>query len=400
MDYDIFLSYRRVDQELARALVTALEARGVGVWWDQKIEGGVDWRDAIVENLISSDMLVILFSEECNNSKQLKKELALADDMDKDVIPVLIEDTKPKGHFLYEMAARNWIQIHPNPENKINELADRLTLLAEASPGGLAGTKPEPIPEAAPVEAAAQPPLSQQDAVDTNQPDIPQQTVTTPPPKTPASAPPASPFAGINPNDLVARREALKREEALLEIAEKKAKLKAGGAKPVAKKEAASPQSKTSRGKVKKQYRNFLPFKWIDLILLSPILYFIVEETGGGFDRLDFTDISEMTEFMAMISVSLAGVGALVFPIRYYMRNLRMKEAAKEYAKSSLALYALLWLSGLTFAINEGEIGEVVGVCLGFGGLWVAFGVGAFALYGLMHFQRSVRNFKSNVDKI
>ncbi len=391
MGYDIFLSYRRADQELARTLVAALEARGVGVWWDQKIDGGVDWRDAIVENLIDSDMLVILFSEECNASKQLKKELALADDMDKDVIPVLIEDTKPKGHFLYEMAARNWIQIHPHPENKINELADRLTSLAEATPDGLSGT---PVP--APVETNTSPiPESIQDTVTTStDPMQAPSTIDALPELTTAPQVPPQPVPiakkPIDPNDLKARRAALKREEAAILAAEKKLQKDANN------KSAAA----VKRGAKKKKYRNFLPFKLIDFVFMLPIAYFVIEETGGGIDRIDLTDIPELTELTAMIAVSLAAVGALVFPIRYYMRNLRMKEAAKEYAKSSLALYALLWAAGITYALIEGDIGEVAGVCLGFGGLWLAFGVGAFALYGLMHFQRSVRNFNKNVDKI
>ncbi len=375
MDYDIFLSYRRADQELARDLVAALEARGVGVWWDQKIDGGVDWRDAIVENLIASDMLVILFSNECNESKQLKKELALADDLDKDVIPVLIEDTKPKGHFLYELAARNWIQIFPNPEEKINDLADRLTSLAEDSPGGLAGTKPE--------------------AEQTQESNL----VSSETPAQETFAPPPSSYTNIDPNDLEARREALKREEALLKIAEKKAKEEAKQAsKSKSKKTAAKKSSK--RGNVKTQYRNFLPFKWIDVILMAPIVYFVMQSNGMDIDDIDLTDIPELTELVAFIAIGLAGVGALLFPIRYYMRNLRLKDAAKAYAKSSLALYALLWAAGLTYATIEGEFGEVISVCGGFGLLWLGFGVGAFALYGLMHFQRTIRHFNSNVDKI
>lgn len=143
MDYDIFLSYRRADQAVARKVVEALEARGVRVWWDQKIEGGEDWRDAIVDSLTRSSVLVILFSEECNDSKQLRKELAIADTMDKEIVPVLIEDTQPRGHFLYELAARNWIQIHPNPERKVDDLALRLESVVRSA----GGKAPEPPSE-------------------------------------------------------------------------------------------------------------------------------------------------------------------------------------------------------------------------------------------------------------
>ena len=72
MTYDIFISYRRTDQELTKAVVDELTSRGVKVWWDGFIEGGEDWRGAIVEGLSESTALVILFSEACNQSKQLK----------------------------------------------------------------------------------------------------------------------------------------------------------------------------------------------------------------------------------------------------------------------------------------------------------------------------------------
>lgn len=167
---DIFLSYRRSDQTLARALVEALQARGVDVWWDQKIEGGEDWRDAIVEGLTSAHTVVILFSEECNASKQLKKELAIADTLDKEVVPVLIEDTQPKGHYLYELAARNWLQAHPDPMSRIDQLADRLAReMADNRPvpavaGEPVGADPAPVaagsPPAAQPAADAPPPAS------------------------------------------------------------------------------------------------------------------------------------------------------------------------------------------------------------------------------------------------
>ena len=80
MAYDFFLSYRRADQALAKQLVEALESRGATVWWDDKIAAGVDWRDAIVENLMEAHTLVILFSEECNRqvpSLKLSKSMWL-----------------------------------------------------------------------------------------------------------------------------------------------------------------------------------------------------------------------------------------------------------------------------------------------------------------------------------
>jgi hypothetical protein len=127
MIYDIFLSYCRTDKALADRFIEAAKQRGLTVWYDQLISGGQDWRNSIVEALRNSKSLVILFSEASNDSRQLIKELAIADNFSKLVIPILIEDTEPRGSYLYEMASRNWINLYPNPSSRLDTLIDRLT---------------------------------------------------------------------------------------------------------------------------------------------------------------------------------------------------------------------------------------------------------------------------------
>ena len=126
MGSDLFLSYSRADRPLAEQFVKTAVARGVNVWYDEDIEGGRDWRERIVAALGSAKALVILFSEHSNDSRQLIKELAVADNMQKQVIPVLISNCEPKGPYLYELASRNWIPIYPNPESKLAWLIDKL----------------------------------------------------------------------------------------------------------------------------------------------------------------------------------------------------------------------------------------------------------------------------------
>src|SRR3954447_17285297 len=155
---DIFVSYRRTDKAFVEKLVPVLESFGPTVWWDADIEGGEDWRDSIVEHLAASRCLVIVFSEACNSSKQLKKELAVADHLDKAVIPVLIEQTEPRGFFLYELAPLNWISIHPAPMEKLDSVAHILVERLEE-----AGWKALPV-TAPPAVGPPEKPLSDQGA--------------------------------------------------------------------------------------------------------------------------------------------------------------------------------------------------------------------------------------------
>jgi TIR domain-containing protein len=135
MASDIFLSYCREDRPLAEQFVSTAATRGVNVWFDEQIEGGQDWREKIVGALGTAKALVILFSEHSNGSRQLIKELAIADNMQKLVIPVLVSNCEPQGAYLYEMASRNWINIHPNPETRLAPLIDTLITQLELRGG-------------------------------------------------------------------------------------------------------------------------------------------------------------------------------------------------------------------------------------------------------------------------
>jgi hypothetical protein len=92
------------------------------VWFDEDIDGGDDWRERIVAALSTAKALVILFSEHSNASTQLIKELAVADSIRKLVIPVLVSDCQPSGAYLYELASRNWMRTHPDPETRLDSL--------------------------------------------------------------------------------------------------------------------------------------------------------------------------------------------------------------------------------------------------------------------------------------
>jgi TIR domain len=158
MDVDIFLSYSRADHQLAQAFVHAAAARGVNVWFDDRIEGGQDWREKIVQALRSAKALVILFSEHSNSSTQLIKELAIADNLRKRVVPVLVSNCEPRGAYLYELASLNWINIHPNPETRLAPLVDNLITqldLHGGERGAASTTRRAPLPSQEPSAAVA-----------------------------------------------------------------------------------------------------------------------------------------------------------------------------------------------------------------------------------------------------
>jgi hypothetical protein len=126
MSTDVFISYRRSDRPCAEMLEKSLSRLGVSAWYDGMIGPGADWRANIVENIKLARVLVILFSEEANESTELVKELSVADESQTLIVPVRVEDVAPRGTYEYELAARNWFDAFENPPAQLDEVAGKI----------------------------------------------------------------------------------------------------------------------------------------------------------------------------------------------------------------------------------------------------------------------------------
>lgn len=391
MKHDIFISYRRSDRELVAQVVRKLEANGVGVWYDAEIDSGADWRESIVEALTAADMLVIFFSEECNSSRQLKKELAIADSLEKPVIPILIEDTKPKGAYLYELADRNWLQAFPDPHSKIDTIVSHLTALAEKSDGGLDGAAPGAALGSA---------------------------IATPPPPQPAPAPVAR-AATEAPSTAVAPAEAAAAEAPLVEAplvrdehdtAPGWRQPAPAPAPPPQRKTAAKPGPKlsdylpklTAKQKKAAEARDILPFRWMDCLYFLPfLLVFSWWLIDGAIIDLEYSTTEDQIGVLLLFVALIAFYGAIVFPIRYYLRRRPPVQAFRSYVISSAILYGV-FVGTFLLARAMGEFlnDDPAEIIVMFGLIWIGFAIIAFVIYGAMSAQRAIRSFRSNMVKI
>lgn len=88
---DIFISYKRDEQGVARTLANALETFGWDVWWDPDLQAGEDFEDTIEAALADAGCVIVLWSEGSVASSFVKDEARYARDHDK-LVPVRIED--------------------------------------------------------------------------------------------------------------------------------------------------------------------------------------------------------------------------------------------------------------------------------------------------------------------
>ena len=87
---DIFLSYSREDQAMARRFAGALEQEGFTVWWDQTLNPGEDYDDVTEKALLGSKAVVVLWSKNSVASRWVRAEATQADRAGK-LVPVMIE---------------------------------------------------------------------------------------------------------------------------------------------------------------------------------------------------------------------------------------------------------------------------------------------------------------------
>lgn len=87
---DIFLSYNREDQAIAKAIATALQNEGFEVWWDTVLRAGQTYDEVTEKQLHDASAVVVLWSSRSVRSKWVRAEATLGDRKSA-LIPVMIE---------------------------------------------------------------------------------------------------------------------------------------------------------------------------------------------------------------------------------------------------------------------------------------------------------------------
>ncbi len=87
---DIFLSYNREDQAVARRFAEAFAAAGLDVWWDSTLRAGEAYDQVTEKALKTAKAVVVLWSKRSVESRWVRAEATLAD-RQKTLVPVTIE---------------------------------------------------------------------------------------------------------------------------------------------------------------------------------------------------------------------------------------------------------------------------------------------------------------------
>ncbi len=116
---EIFLSYNRGDQDVARSFAQGLEDQGFKVWWDTTLRAGEAYDQVTEKALKEAKAVVVLWSKRSVESRWVRAE-ATVGDRNKTLVPVMIEacdrpimfeltQTADLSHWRGNLADRAWI---------------------------------------------------------------------------------------------------------------------------------------------------------------------------------------------------------------------------------------------------------------------------------------------------
>ena len=113
MKCDVFISYSRADLHQVEPFVKMIEQRAnVKCWIDWSgIESGSQFEDVIVRAIDSVDVVLFFISENSINSHYAKLEINYAYNVEKKVVPVILDGGNLRGWFLFKFGAVDFIDI-------------------------------------------------------------------------------------------------------------------------------------------------------------------------------------------------------------------------------------------------------------------------------------------------
>ncbi len=122
-DSFLFVSHVSEDRVAAMSIVGELERRGVPCWIaPRNIGPGKPFDDEIASALEQCRAMLLIFSDQCNESEYIRREVTVAGENQKVIIPFRIEDAQPRRGLRVRLSDLHWLDGVAHQEGAIDEL--------------------------------------------------------------------------------------------------------------------------------------------------------------------------------------------------------------------------------------------------------------------------------------
>jgi len=119
MSAEVFVSYARTDRERVMELVERMRSAGIGVWIDEGgIHGASLWGQEIVDAIDASKVMILMISDSSITSDNVVKELSIASEDKKPILPVYLHRSEIPKSMRYQLAGIQHIEFFEGQEDE------------------------------------------------------------------------------------------------------------------------------------------------------------------------------------------------------------------------------------------------------------------------------------------
>ena len=135
MGHDVLISYAVEDTSVASAVRAALEASRIRCWFAPRdVVPGMDYAEAIVEAIVQSRVMILIFSSRSNHSPHVRREVELAVTAGVPILPLRMEDVPLSPSLRYFIGTVHWLDaLTPPLEEHLQDVARAAKLLLKTT---------------------------------------------------------------------------------------------------------------------------------------------------------------------------------------------------------------------------------------------------------------------------
>ena len=122
-DLLLFVSHVSEDRPVALEIVGELERRGVACWIAPRdVRPGKPFDDEIVKGIEACRAMLLIFSEHSNEHEYIRREITVAGESHKVIIPFRIENAQPRRGLRVRLSDLHWIDGFVSRERAIDQV--------------------------------------------------------------------------------------------------------------------------------------------------------------------------------------------------------------------------------------------------------------------------------------
>jgi hypothetical protein len=136
MTHDVFICHSSKDKAIADAACATLEQRGIRCWVAPRdVMPGASWAASIVSAIEGSKLMLLIFSENANESPQIEREIERAVDHRVPIVPFRVADILPTEALEYFISTSHWLDAYSPPiDRHYQTLADKIETILATQP--------------------------------------------------------------------------------------------------------------------------------------------------------------------------------------------------------------------------------------------------------------------------